>query len=58
LHTAAEIDEVHLKLSFATEKLKSHKSPGIDQFPAELMKAVGGMVCHEIHKLISIWNKD
>jgi hypothetical protein len=32
---------VPLEVKLATEKLKSHKSPGIDQFPAELIKAVG-----------------
>jgi hypothetical protein len=40
------------------EKLKSHRSPGIDQTLAELIKAKGRMICCEIHKLIiSIWNK-
>jgi hypothetical protein len=27
----------------AIEKLKRHKSPGIDQIPAELIKAGGGI---------------
>ena len=41
------------------EKLKSHKSPGIDQIPAELIKSGGKTICCEIHKLIiSIWNKE
>ena len=36
----------------------SHKSPGIDQIPAELIKAGGKTIRCEIHKLIiSIWNK-
>ena len=40
------------------EKLKSHKSPGIEQIPAELIKAGGKTIHCEIHKLIiSIWNK-
>ena len=26
-------------------KLKSHKSPGIDEIPAELIKAGGGITC-------------
>ena len=40
------------------EKLKSHKSPGIDQMPAELVKPGGRTIHHEIHKLIvSIWNR-
>jgi hypothetical protein len=43
----------------AIEKLKRHKSPGIDQIPAELIKAGGRTICSEIHKLInSIWNKE
>ena len=42
-----------------TEKLKRHKSPGIAQIPAELIKARGRTICSEIHKLInSIWNKE
>jgi len=43
----------------AVEKLKSHKSPGTDQISAELIKAGGRIIRHEIHKLIiSIWNKE
>jgi hypothetical protein len=43
----------------AIERLKRHKSPGIDQFPAELIKAGGRIIWSEIHKLIiSIWNKE
>ena len=42
----------------AIDKLKSRKSPGIDEIPAELIKAGGGIICLEIHKLItSIWKK-
>jgi hypothetical protein len=40
-------------------KLKSYKSPGTDQFPAELLKAGGDTLCSEIHRLICcIWNKE
>jgi len=43
----------------AIVKLKSHKSPSIDEIPAELIKAGGGTTCGEIHKLItSIWKKE
>ena len=43
----------------AIEKLKSHKSPGIDQIPTELIKEGGRTIRYQIHKLIfSIWNKE
>jgi hypothetical protein len=43
----------------AIEKLKRHKSPGINQIPAELIKAEGITIHSEIHKLTnSIWNKE
>ena len=43
----------------AIEKLKSHKSQGIDQISAELINAGCRTVCSELHKLIiSIWNKE
>ena len=48
-----------LEVELATEMLQSHKSPGIDQIPAELIKAGGRTIHYEIHKLIiSIWNKE
>ena len=48
---------MHLEL--AIDKLKNHKSPGIDEIPAELIKAGGRIICCEIHKLIvSVWNKE
>ena len=48
-----------LEVELAIEKLKSHKSPGIDQIPAELVKAGGSTVLSAIHKLIiAIWNKE
>ena len=47
------------EVELAIEMLKSHKSPGIDQIPAELIKAGGRTIRCEIHKLIiSIWNKE
>jgi len=47
------------EVELAIEKLKSHKSPGIDYIPAELIKEGGRIICSEIHKLIiSIWNKE
>jgi len=50
--SAAEVELV-------IDKLKSHKSPGIDQILAELIKAGGRTICLEIHELItSIWKKE
>jgi len=47
------------EFELAIDKLKSHKSPGIDQIPAELVKAGNRTICLEIHKLItSIWKKE
>ena len=47
------------EVELAIGKLKSHKSPGTDEIPAELIKAGGGKICGEIHKLItSVWNKE
>ena len=47
------------EVQLAIEKLKSHKSLGIDQLPAELIKAEGRTICYYIHKFIfSIWNKE
>ena len=46
-------------VELAVEKLKSHKSPGIDQIPAALIKAGGKTICCEIPKIIvPIWNKE
>ena len=47
------------EVELAIEKLKSHKSPGIDQIPAELIKEGGRTIRYQIYKLIvSIWNKE
>jgi len=49
---------VPFELELPIDKLKSHKSSGIDQKPTELIKAGGRTICLEIHKLItSIWKK-
>jgi len=46
------------ELELAIEKLKCHKSTGIDQIPTELIKAGGRTIRYEIHKLIiSIWSE-
>ena len=47
------------EVDLAMEKLKSHKSPGIDQIPTELIKEGGRTIRYQIHRLIvSIWNKE
>ena len=46
------------EVELAIEKLKSHKSPGIHQIPAEIIKVGGRKIGYEIHKLISIRNKE
>ena len=46
-------------VELAIEKLKSHNSSGIDQIPAELIKADDRKIRSEIHKrIICIWNKE
>ena len=53
--TEPSASEVELTIN----KLKSHKSPGTDQIPAELIKAGSRTICLEIHTLItSIWKKE
>ena len=43
----------------SVEKLKRHRSPGIDQIPEDLIKAGGSKICSEIHKIVNyIWNKE
>jgi hypothetical protein len=47
------------ELEMTTERLKSHKSPSIQQIPVELTRAGGRTIRTEIHKLInSFWNKE
>jgi hypothetical protein len=41
------------EFEMAIEKLKRHKSPGVDQIAAELIKAGGRAIHFEIHKLIN-----
>jgi hypothetical protein len=61
VHTAEPLvsEPSAFEVEVAIEKLKRHKSPGIDHIPAELIKARGMKIWSEIHKLIiSIWNKE
>ena len=46
-------------MEMVIEKLKGHKSSGIDQIPAELVRARSRTIRSEIHKVTnSIWNKE
>jgi hypothetical protein len=61
IHTAEPLvpEPSALEFEMAIEKLKSHKSPGIDQIPAEFIKAGCRTIRCAIHKLIiPIWNKE
>ena len=61
IHTAEPLvpEPSALEVDLAIEKLKSHKSPGIDQIPAEPIKAGGRTIRSAIHKLIiAIWKKE
>ena len=60
-HTAEPLvrEPSAFEVDLATEKLKSHKSPGIHQIPAELFKEGGRTIRYQIHKLIvSSCNKE
>ena len=61
IHTAEPLvpEPSAFEVELAIEKLKSHKSPGIDQIPAELIKGGGSTIRCAIYKLIiAIWNKE
>ena len=54
IHTAGPLvpEPSVLEFELTIEKLKSHKSPIIDQITAELIKAGGSTIRCAIHKLI------
>jgi len=61
IHTAEPLvpEPTASEVELAIDKLKSHKSPGIDQIQAEVIKARGRKIYLAIHKLIiSIWKKE
>jgi hypothetical protein len=61
IHTAEPLvtEPSDSEVEMAIENLNRHKSPGIDQIPAELIKAGGRTIHSEINKLInSTWNKE
>jgi len=55
IHTAEPLvpEPSAAEVELAIDKLKSHKSTGIDQIPAELIKAGGRTICLGIQKLIT-----
>jgi hypothetical protein len=59
MHTGESSVFEPFKDEIATEKLKRHKAPGTDQYPAELVQAAGNTPSFEIHKVINCtWNKE
>jgi hypothetical protein len=61
IHTAEPLvlEPSAFEVEMFIEKLKRHKSPGIDKIPAEMIQAGGRSIRSEIHKLInSIGNKE
>ena len=61
IHTAEPVVPVPnaFQVEMAAEKIKMYRSPGTDQFPAELTKAGGNKIFSELPKLINFtWNKD
>jgi len=61
IHTAEPLvpEPSATEVGLAIDKTKSHKSQGIDQIPAELIKAGSRTIFLGIHKLItSIWKKE
>jgi len=61
IHTAEPLipEPSASEFELAIDKLKSHKSPGTDQIPAELNKAGDRTIYLEIPKLIiPIWKKE
>jgi hypothetical protein len=61
IHTAEPLmpEPSLVEVKIAIGKLKTYKSPGAEQIPAELIKAGGETLYSEIHRLICcIWNKE
>ena len=61
IHTAEPLvpEPSASEVELAIDKLKSHKSPVIDQILTKLTKAGGRTICLEIHTLItSMWKKE
>ena len=60
IHTAETLvpEPSVFEFELATEDVKRHKSSGIHQIPSEMLKAGARTIHYEIHKHISIWNKE
>ena len=60
IHTAEPLvpETSALEVELAIENLKIHKSPGIDQIPAELFKGGSTIRCAIRKLIITIWNKE
>jgi hypothetical protein len=61
IHTAEPLvpEPSLVEVEIAIGKLKSYKSPGTDNIPAELIKAGGETLYSEIHRFICcVWNKE
>ena len=56
IHTAEPIvpEPSAFEVELAIDKLKSHKSPGIDRIPAQLIKVGGRTMRSDIHKLRNV----
>jgi len=47
------------EVGMALEKRKRHKTPGVDQFPTEIIKKGHMVILSWIHKLVSsLWNEE
>ena len=57
IHTAEPLvpEPSAFETELAIDKLKSHKSPGTNQIPAELMKAGGRTIGHEFINLLFLF---
>ena len=57
IHTAEPLvpEPNAFDVELAIEKIKSHESPGIDQIPAELIKARGRTIRSDIHYLLILF---
>ena len=61
IHTAEPLvpEPSAFEFELAIEKLKSHKSPGVDQIATDFIQTGGNTICGVIHKvIISVWDKE